>query len=512
MAFNGADKRLSADKVVTSIYQELKYCNQFILGPHYCEKLTSWKKIQVGDSIKLMSHPNLNAQQVAKGDRSLTLIGFILDPDNPGNTDVDIVNALFVKLFDFKSFVGHTYKYGGRWILIVNDGSQMKLFNDAVGLRQVFYTDTSHTQELWCASQPGLIAELLGLQMGAEAVNFIDSYEFRKNPEFRWPGNSTPYNEIKHLLPNHSLDLETGRCRRLWPAKPLSDLDLYEAIDSASSTFQGLMKSASSRFDLALSITAGLDSRVVLAASRPIRDSISCMTVRQIGMRDDHPDITTALRLSSVLGLEHDVVRSSLILDDEFIDIFKKNVPIPHYIYAPDAQAILNYFAHGKVAVTGSTSEVSRSSFRALINRPRDQKLSVQNFMRLQGMGTSKFARDHYEKWLSGLGEVYNLDILNLFEWELDDGNWLAMCQLEFDIAWKDIFSPFNCRRLITTLLSVKQEYMMPPKYEFYQMLIKNMWPDVLDVPINPHKKKRTSMSSKLKSYVRLKLGRSIHQ
>jgi hypothetical protein len=512
IAINGADKSLSGEMAVTSIYEELKYCKQFILGPQYCEKLTSWEKIKVDDSIHLMTHPNLNTYQVAKGDKSLTLIGFILDPDNPVNANADIVNALFLKLSDFDSFVRHTYKYGGRWILIVNDGSQIRLFNDAVGLRQVFYTETSHVQELWCASQPGLIAEVLGLKMGAEAVNFIDSYEFRKNSEFRWPGNSTPYNEIKHLLPNHYLNLETGRCKRFWPDRPLSDHSPHEVLENVTSTLKGLMKSASNRFDLALSVTAGLDSRVVLAASRSIRDSISCMTVRQIGMQDDHPDITTAAQLSSYLGLKHDVVRSSLIIDDEFINIFKKNVPIPHYIYAPDAQAILNYYAYDKVAVTGSTSEVSRSSFRALINRPRDHKLTVQHFMRLQGMGSNKFARDHYEKWLSGLGNAYNLDILNLFEWELDDGNWLSMCQLEFDIAWKDIFSPFNCRRLITALLSVKQEYMMPPKYELYRMLIKNMWPDVLDVPINPHKKKKTSMSSKLKSYLRLKLGRTIHQ
>lgn len=509
---NGAIKKPLKDKEMNSVYEKLRYHNQFILGPIYIEKLTSWKKIKVNDSIHLMAHPDLNTHQVAKEGRSLTLIGFILDPDNPESSDADIVNALILKLSDSDSFVEHTYKYGGRWILIVNDGKEIGLFNDAVGLRQIFYTETLHTNELWCASQSGIIADALDLKMDEEAVNFIKSYEFRKNPEFRWPGNSSPYREIKHLLPNHYLNLETGHCKRFWPDKPLSDLSLHEAIEIVSSTLQGLMKSASNRFDLALSITAGLDSRVVLASSKEISDSVSYMTVRQIGMRDDHSDVTTPSRLLSKLGLKHDVVKSSLIIDDEFIEIFKKNVSIPHYIYAPDAQAILNYYVHSKVAVTGSTSEVSRSSFRALMNRPKSQKLVLQNFARLQNMGTNKFALDHFEKWFSGLREVYNLDILNLFEWELDDGNWLAMCQLEFDIAWKDIFTPFNCRSLITTMLSVKQEYMMPPKYELYQMLIKNLWPEVLNVPINPHKKKKTSLSSKLKSFVRLKSGRTIHR
>ena len=87
--------------------------------------------------------------------------------------------------------------------------------------------------------------------------------------------------------------------------------------------------------------------------------------------------------------------------------------------------------------------------------------------------------------------------------WELDDGNWLAMCQLEFDIAWKDLFTPYNCRSIINTMLSVKLDYMMPPKNEFYMKLINNLWPDVLDIPINPHKEIKRSVYSKLRLFAR---------
>ena len=490
---------------MTIDYEKLQYSNQFVLGPAYIERLGTWQKIKVNHSIYLMVHPDLNAYQAAHENKSLTLIGFILDPDNPQNSDADIVNALILKLSDADSFIAHTYRHGGRWILIVNDGKEIRLLNDAVGLRQVFYSDVLHTEELWCASQPGMIADQLTLEMDPEGVDFIDSYEFRKNPEFRWPGNGSPYRQVKHLLPNHYLNLETGHCKRYWPDKPLSDLSFHEGIELISALLRGLMKSASNRFDLALSITAGLDSRVVLAASKEIRDSASYMTVRQIRMPDDYADITIPSQLLSRLGLKHDVVKSSLVIDDKFIEVFKKNVPIPHYVYAPDAHAILKYYAKKKVAVTGGTSEVSRSSFRELLGRPQDEKVTLQDFARLQEMGKDKFAFDHYQSWLSGLGNTYNLDILNLFEWELDDGNWLAMCQLEFDIAWKDIFAPFNCKDLISTMLSLKQEVMMPPKYEFYHALISNLWPDILSVPINPHKKKK-NFSSKLKSYVRGRL------
>lgn len=487
--------------------EKLLYPNQFILGSHYVERLSSWQRVQIKRSIYITAHPDLKVNQIVCGDKSLTLLGFMLDPQYPEANNLDILNTLIGKLSTCDTFFEHTYTFGGRWILIVDDGKEIRLFNDAVGLRQVFYTDVGMTGELWCASQPGIIAELCDLQMDSEAIDFIDSYEFRTNPEFRWPGNSSPYKEIKHLLPNHYLNLKTGRCFRYWPDKPLTGIKFNEALERTASILQGLMKSAAYRFDLAISITAGLDSRVVLAASKPISDSVYFMTVRQIGKPENHPDVRIPFQILSRLGLKHDVVKSSLIMDDEFVKVFKKNVPVPHYIYAPDAQAILNYYGKSKVAVTGSTSEVSRSSFRALLNKPLNEKLTIWDFASLQNMGKNQFALSHYEVWLSTLGNIYNLDVLNLFEWELDDGNWLANCQLEFDIAWRDIFTPFNCRDLIITILSVEKRYMQAPEYEFHKGLILKLWPEVLSFPVNPHKNKKKGLYTLLKSYVRNRLS-----
>lgn len=498
---------LQKNNKVGSVSENLRYRNQFVLGPYYIEKLTDWQRIDVTGSIILTAHPSLNIYQAERAGKSLTLVGFILDPDKPANSDADIVNVLILQLSDSDRFMPHTYKYGGRWILIANDGKEIRLFNDAAGLRQVFYNETLQTDQRWCASQPAIIAEILNLEKDKEAVDFIDSYEFRKNPEFRWPGNSSSYREIKHLLPNHCLDLKTGHCKRYWPDKSLSDLSLPKAVEHASSTLQGLMKSAAHRFDLALSITAGLDSRVVLAASKAIKDSVSYMTVRQIGMPNDHPDVTIPSELLSRLGLKHEVIKSSLIIDDAFIEAFKRNTTIPHYIYAPDARAILNYYAQRKVAVTGSVSEVCRSSFRAKKQYLKNRDVTIQDFARLQQMGKNKYALDHFNHWLSQIDELYNLHILSLFEWELDDGNWLAMCQLEFDIAWKDIFTPFNCRNLIKTMWSVKQEYMWPPKYQLYKELIRELWPEVLNVPVNPHKNSKKGFTSRIKSFAKKQLS-----
>ncbi|QQR67720.1 MAG: hypothetical protein IPI25_05845 [Candidatus Brocadia sp.] len=381
------------------------------------------------------------------------------------------------------------------------------MFHDATGLRQVFCTEIHFTKDLWCASQPGIIAQLLSLKMDRDAVGFINSYEFRVNKEFRFPCESSPYKEIKHLLPNHYLNLKTGLCKRYWPNKPSQNLSLEECLEKSSNILKALMKSASNRFDLAIGLTAGLDSRLVLAASKEIRNELSYISVKQIDKPDNYPDITIPSTLLSKLGLKHDIVKSSLIINDEFINIFKKNVTLPHYIYAPDAHAILASYCQSKVIVTGSVSEIARWSFRSALPRSHWKKVTACDLSRVQYMGKNQFAIKHFENWLLGLGGIYNFDVLDLFEWEQGHGTWLAMCQLEFDIAWKDIFTPFNCRSLLITMLSVKEKYRMPPKYELHKKLILKLWPELLRVSINPHDDTNTFRSS-IKPFMRYLLKR----
>jgi hypothetical protein len=477
-------------KQSVSFFENLLYHNQFVLGPHFLENLTSWKKIRVNESIYLTVHPDLNTCQAVRGDKSITLIGYILDPDNPEAGNSDIITLMIQELFSCETFFENTYKYGGRWILIVDDGREIRLLNDAAGLRQVFYTDIRCTKDLWCASQPGILAEILNLRMSDDAIDFINSYEFRMHKEYRWPGYSSSYREISHMLPNHYLNLQTGICQRYWPDRPLDAMLPHEAMQNIAATLKGLMKCALNRYELALSITAGLDSRLLLAVSKEISNLVSYMTVRQIGIPENHPDVAIPSLLLSQLGLKHDIVKSSLLMDDEFITVFKKNVQMSHDVYAPDAQAILNFYSQEKVAVTGSVCEIGRCSFRSSLKKSNKEEVTAADLAKLQWMGSNPFAVRHFHEWLEKLGEIYNVHILDLFEWEQGHGNWLAMCQLEFDSAWKDIFTPFNCRRLLITMLSVDEKFRKPPKSLLYKNLIETMWPEVLGIPINPHKKK----------------------
>ncbi|MBE0669589.1 MAG: hypothetical protein IH588_03285 [Anaerolineales bacterium] len=416
----------------------------------------------------------------------------MLDPYDPAANDSDILSEMMQNFESFDSLFKYTHRLGGRWIVVAKNGNEIRLFNDPAGLRQVFYSDVGLTGELWCASQPGMIADILSLDMSVEGIDYINSYEFQNNPEYHWPGTSTPFKEIIHLLPNHFLHLSTGMCERFWPNCFFQEMSLDTAIQKCSALFQGVIRSASNRFELALGVTAGLDCRVVLAASKGIKNIFSYMTVRQIGMRNDHADVMIPSVMLAQNDLRHDLVESSLVIDKEHFKIFQGNTAVPHSVYASDTYAINDYYAkkYGKrfVVLTGSAAEIGRCSHRSDLKKPLGERIYAEDLASLERMGKSRYVLDSFDKWLRGAENIYNYDVLDLHEWEQGHGNWLAMCQLEFDIAWKDLITPYNCRELLETMLSVDKKYRKAPDYLLYKAIIYNLWPELLNVPVNPHK------------------------
>jgi hypothetical protein len=88
---------------------------------------------------------------------------------------------------------------------------------------------------------------------------------------------------------------------------------------------------------------------------------------------------------------------------------------------------------------------------------------------------------DAFRGWLPGVPQFENPDLMRLYRWEC--GSWLTLTQLEFDIAWKDILTPFNNRLLLTTMLSLDERLRCGPRFSFFEDLMRRLWPDVLTEP-----------------------------
>lgn len=483
--------------------ERLLYRSQFILGPYFIEKFKSWNKINISDVTHLTVHPDLHTYQVAGKKKSITLLGYILDPNNPQDGDSDIINKLFHEIFnDTANYFKQTYNFGGRWILIVDDGEEIRLFTDPAGVRQVVYTDKNYTKDFWCASQPGTIAEILNLKMDNDAVNFINSFK-RKNDEYYWPGDSSPYKEIKHLLPNHYLELKEGSYHRYWPDKAFNRISFDQAIEKCSHYLEGLMISASKRYNLILSLSSGWDSRLLLASCKKIKNKCSYLTEIKDGMTKNHPEVAIPNRLLSKWNLKHDILAfPAEIINDDFKKMFYKNVPFAHHKWALKAEAYFNYYNFNNVDVVGTVSDIAKCFYYKKVSN--NNKITSLELSKLLGVENDKFALSYLNKWIMGIGEIYNYNVLDLFYWEQRAGRWVATNALEFDVGRQDIFIPYNCRTLLIDMLSVNEKFRKPPNYKLLNKMISNLWPEVLSEPINPHKK--VSILNKFKRKLRILL------
>lgn len=486
--------RGKVEDVGRGIYDCSTLCfrRQFVLGPHFVEKRTKWKRITVRAGLCITAHPDLGTCQVTDADKSVTLLGFILDPTSPAATDAEILGGLLQTLQasdDLDTLVAATFGLGGRWILIADNGRQTRLFHDAGGLRQVYYTRSSGTGANWCASDPGVIAEMLGLQEDREAKQFITSYE-QVNKEYWWPGDTSLYGDVRKLLPNHYLDLTSYTCLRYWPRADLTELPLAECVRRSSEILLGMMDSAERRFKLALTVTAGWDSRVALAATRPISRDVLYFTLMYWDMSPQSDDIHIPSRLLPKLGVRHHVITCPSTMDEEFASIYNKNVTNAHVVYGTIAQGLYNAFPQDRVMVKAVVSEVARCWYRQRVPDAANATVNSRMLAEVVQMQPSTFVLTAFDRWLAGADRGRNIDLLDLLFWEQRMGSWQAMSQLEWDIV-QDVFTPFNCRTLLTHCLSVAPKYREPKDPILYSELMNRMWPEVLAEPINPSKKKR---------------------
>jgi len=475
-----------------------------VAGPEFVGGLEGWKYLDVTGTLKITCHPELETQQVSKGRLSLTLLGHMLDTDDPGASNQQILETLVVQFADINTLIRSCDPFGGRWLIIAVHGEDQYLFTDPLGLRQVFYTDTTVSGPVWLVSQAGLAKRLFDLDYDSVTKAFVDSPQFSSYPEYSWPAGGTPFAELHHLLPNHYLHLNSRVCRRHWPWRTTETVPFDEAIDQLSRRLENTMAAAVNRFgDIVLGITAGLDSRLVLAAARKWCNQIGYVTVQQSGMPNDHQDIVVPRALLAGLGLPHSVVRAGSATSPEFNLLFKENMFLAHDWYRPDAEALLNTYMRSSVAITGGGAEVGRCPYRAGPNYP---EATPERLAALDHKEGSAYARDRFAEWLEGIEDTHGVDILDLYSWENGHGNWLAMTQLEFDIAWREIITPYNCRSILTTMLGVDETLRRRPEFRLAKALMQNMWPEVLREPINPDSIVRRS----LKDYARRAVRKSL--
>ncbi|MBW1991390.1 MAG: hypothetical protein JRI59_04610 [Deltaproteobacteria bacterium] len=435
--------------------------------------------------LVLSAHPDLEVVSHSTAETTLTLLGFILDPLNPSRTSEDIVRDLAQRCKDLADLLAGCEPLSGRWALLLQNREGSWIFTDALGFRTVYYT--SPELGTWCGSQPEIIKAAVGLEREDDEglLAFVLNPRFARQ-ESAWVGSRTIYKNCHRLLPNHFLKLGASQPVRFFPLVPLEKRGVEEIVAAAVGILQGSFAAITRRTSLTQPITSGWDSRVLLAASRHMAEHIEYYVDRQGALPENHPDIWVPARLTKKMGLNFVLKNSEEILPGWFVGLLASNVTGARVL--PKTRMIYARLMDGetRVNINGNGSEVCRNYYESRFGlnpcNPSTEELA-------QGLGYPgmTFVIQELEEWRAGLAAsgTNDVNILDLLMWEQDLGTWGAQYPAEQDLAVEE-FSPFNCRRLLTTLLSAPRELRAGPHHPLYRQLIEAMWPELLAFPFNP--------------------------
>lgn len=465
--------------------ENLEFRRQFLLSPKPCNNLTNWK-VESFYGSHLYIHPDSAYYKISFNNKEIILIGHILNPETPEQSEFDILKDID-SCNTNEDIAKVLYYLTGRFILLISYNNNLIVFNDTCGLKTFFYTKNENN--FFAASQPQLLKFVTDFEIGDRYKEYFDSDYVKSQVEHYMPCGVSLYENVYQLVPNHYLDVNDFKQTRFWPTEQLIEKKEDTVIDRYCDILKKTMRTASKKYKLAVSLTAGWDSRSILSGCKEIYKDVIFYTLKYRKLDINSPDIKIPIILSSKFGLQHTVIDCSKPVDEDFLKIYTKNTDTPHINdWGLIANGMKDEYPKDYVSVKGNCAEIGECFYynngkHAPVNSANDL-LSLVN-----GWGNIKFIKQQIEDWYSEVQKVNvnkGYDIFDLFYWEHRMGSWQAQSQLEWDIV-QDAFTPFNNRALLDILLSIDPlKRCKLNDFVFFRKAILHLWPEILSAPINP--------------------------
>ncbi len=466
-------------------YENLLYRKQFFYSPEKAG-YEGWNTFTMPGENWLTAHPALNVVQVSANGFQVTLLGFILDPENPSNDDQTILANICQSAHSMDQLIQATEPYGGRWAIFAANTETSIVFNDPAGTRTVFH-HFDNSGNAWLASQPGLLVDKFGFVESDASKEFRASPEFQKRTEIWWPGDVTPFSEVRQLLPNHLLNLQTREVKRFWPNSPLVKISLEEGTQKAAKILKGVLAAVHQRFPLAMSLSSGLDSRTVFSACKDFARDVFVFSLKYRHLTDDSDDIRVPREIAQALELDHHVFDSTQYHNAEFKKVFDRNVLGLKTDWANIAECREANLPADVVVLKGTISEIMRCRYWSLGIYPRKVDLDyIVNLMAYVG-GRTPLVVDSLRNWMQDAQPIerYGYKLLDFLSWEIEVGKWYSLGHTVFDIARED-FTPFNNRRFYATMLGIDPKYRSYPMHIAQRKIVELLWPELAKFPYTP--------------------------
>jgi len=318
------------------------------------------------------------------------------------------------------------------------------------------------------------------------------------------PGTLTAHKNIKRLLPNHYLDLADLETKRYWPLAftERTFLPIDEASDRIVNAMSAFIEASCTSFKVAHTLTAGYDSRLLLATSKNCLDKTEFFTMETKG---NAIDVDLSEMLSKKLGFRH---RSIPIIQStkEQQDTWNHLVGNVVNEINKDIFPTLNQINEENFIVTGTCGEVGRCFlYKRDAQEINTKQVSAENLCsRLKLQKQPEILRD-FDEWLKKLPALPTSTLLDLAYLELRCASW-GMSQNPMQNEIKYNLYPFTLRPVIEAFIFTSAQNKKDGR--LFDHCIQMSWPELSAFPINRYGNYRDlwntikSVYRKLKKYL----------
>lgn len=372
------------------------------------------------------------------------------------------------RTLDWPAVDGLYDRMAGRFALVVLTEDEPSLLLDAYGSLAAVHASATRT----VASTPVLLGgewdEDLIAEVGYPDVN-------------AWlPFGLTLTKGVRRLQANHRLDLRTWSVERHWP-RPGS---LVEDPDPARvrAVHDGIrngIAAVAAAHPVVFSLTAGRDSRLLLACARDVLDRSAFFTMAPPDL--DTVDVHVATRLAARFGLDHRVVP---IRPSTSAALTRWQFLTGHAVGSglwKDHES-LTALDPERVLLPGTAGEVGRGVMNRVWDLP-DQRIDAHMLVgRLRIPRSNAAFVAGAAEWLDGLPDVPPPRVMDLAYIEHRLSCWAGPGHYG-NVTSRFEYTPFASRQLFTDMLA------LPAAYRLRQGLVRDIcrrtWPELLDVPFN---------------------------
>ncbi len=393
------------------------------------------------------------------------ILGFPVDPTHPrGNAA-----ATMARCETFAAVEALLDRLSGRFAVVALSEKRHRVYLDASGALAAVY---SPTQRL-VASTPTLVPLDDSVR---DDPDMIDAMNVRGSPAF-FAFGTTPRRNVFRLLPNHYLDLDRFDTVRHWPREKQA-VQQHAALVTIAVLARGVVEAICAEHRPYLSLTAGRDSRMLLALSKDLCTRIRFVTWAIPGAE---ADLHVARRLAKRYGLRHEIVRYRPPRPrdlDEWLFRSGGSVGEPRGM---DFSRSFKQMDAKAPFLPGLASEVGRAYYwqagdeneRALTGAELVVRLHLPAFQPLI---------EAADKWLDGLPLRHRCDVLDIAYIEQRLGCWASVEAYTHDAVHR--VSPFSNRTIFESMMALPFEYRRAERMA--DDIIGTHWPELLDLPFNP--------------------------